>query len=374
MRILIRTELYSPSIGGVQSHVYLLAKGLARRGHEVRVLTSLQDSLHPHSEERDGVLITRTPGFGAGNAGLAFGILTGVPAFRRYAPRYDVWHTHVVYAAVPALLCRTVGIHRPHVLTMHNSRFLHLARHRMLDWPHRLLVNSADHVLAPSEALAEVAARFCRRAPVTVMIPGVDTERFKPTLPMLRPNRLGQIVVCACRLERSNAVDVLLAAWPRVYSAVNATLYICGAGGEQEALERQARALGLGDEVRFYGAVEHFMMPAVFSSADLVVVPSRGETASLTALEAMACERAVVATAVGSQTSIVDASVGRLVPPDNPRTLADAIVELLRAGAQERHQLGVRGRERVVAHWSMDAFVERHLAIYESLLAQRKRR
>jgi glycosyltransferase involved in cell wall biosynthesis len=74
---------------------------------------------------------------------------------------------------------------------------------------------------------------------------------------------------------------------------------------------------------------------------------------------------------VGGLPEIVDAEVGGLFEPADPRGLADVVVALLGSGRLE--ELGRRARERVVARWSNDRLAERHLEIYRSLLARRGR-
>ena len=110
-------------------------------------------------------------------------------------------------------------------------------------------------------------------------------------------------------------------------------------------------------------------MPELLSSGDIAVFPSLMEATSVAALEAMACQLPVVATAVGGLAEIVSADVGALVPPEDPAALARAVVELLRDG--RLRDKGRLARERVATRWSNDRLVERHLEVYRDLLAGR---
>lgn len=374
MRILIRTELYRPTLGGVQSHVELLAKGLARRGHEVLVLTERQSVREPSRETIDGVQIVRTPGYGTDDRALVAGIASGIPAFIRNALRYDLWHTHVLFAAVPAWIARMLGRRRPHVITLHTSRFLQMAGQPRWHPVIRTLLHCAEEVLATSRELRDVAHRVDPRSAISEIVNAVDTEHFRPTMPMLRPNRPGPVVVCPRRLVRKNGIDVLLAAWPAIVEVCGGTLFICGIGPERDALEQQARDLRISNSVQLYGAVDHPLMPAVLSSADLVVVPSRVEATSIAALEAMACERVVVASNVGGLPEILDDEIGRLVPPENPTALAAAVVGVLGLSREARAEIGRRARQRVVERWSLDPFIDQHLAVYERAIEKARRK
>lgn len=90
-------------------------------------------------------------------------------------------------------------------------------------------------------------------------------------------------------------------------------------------------------------------------------------------LEAMALERPVVASAVGGISEVVaDGETGLLVPPDDPRSLAAAVLELLedtgRAAA-----MGRAGLSRVIDHFSLDDQMRRYLAVFRSSLAEVRR-
>ena len=111
-------------------------------------------------------------------------------------------------------------------------------------------------------------------------------------------------------------------------------------------------------------------MPGLLSSAELAVFPSLMEATSVAALESMACELPVAASRVGGLPEIVDEEVGTLFEPANPGSLAKAVVALLEN--PRRAELGEAARERVVQRWTNERLVDRHLAIYEDLVARRR--
>ncbi|HSR42347.1 MAG TPA: glycosyltransferase family 4 protein, partial [Longimicrobiales bacterium] len=99
------------------------------------------------------------------------------------------------------------------------------------------------------------------------------------------------------------------------------------------------------------------------------VFPSLMEATSVAALECMACEVPVAASRVGGLPEIVDGEVGALFEPADPDDLARAVIELL--GRDDLEEMGRRARRRVVARWSNDRLVARHVEIYEALIAGR---
>jgi glycosyltransferase involved in cell wall biosynthesis len=130
-------------------------------------------------------------------------------------------------------------------------------------------------------------------------------------------------------------------------------------GGAAQGLARRARQLGVADAVAFEGARPREELPAVYCSAAVCVVPSRFETFPYTAVEAMACGRALVAARVGGLSEIVrDREDGLLVAPEDPRALAAAVTHLLGDGAL-RARLGAAARERVLSLFAARLVAER---------------
>ena len=89
----------------------------------------------------------------------------------------------------------------------------------------------------------------------------------------------------------------------------------------------------------------------------------------MAALEAMACELPVAASNVGGLPEIVDESVGTLFPPAEPEALAHSLVTLIQR--EDLRSMGLLARQRVVANWSNDRLVDRHVQVYEELVSKR---
>ena len=104
-------------------------------------------------------------------------------------------------------------------------------------------------------------------------------------------------------------------------------------------LQRRASDLGVADHVEFLGMTRD--MAAQYAAADVVVVPTWEEPFGLVVLEAMAAERAIVASAGGGIPEIIASEqTGILVPPRDPSSLADAIKRLLADGELRAHLAG----------------------------------
>jgi alpha-maltose-1-phosphate synthase len=98
------------------------------------------------------------------------------------------------------------------------------------------------------------------------------------------------------------------------------------------------------------------------------VCPSVYEPLGIVNLEAMACSTAVVASRVGGIPEVVDDGVtGLLVPPDDPKSLADALNQLLRDPGRAE-AMGQAGRERAVTEFSWQMVAAQTAGLYESLV------
>lgn len=366
MRILLHCVYYPPEIGGLESHVRELARGLVLGGHEVRVVTSRSLPGTAREETVEGVHIARTWFPGRHPVGWTAHALGSVPRTRGWARWADVVHAQAFASILP---CRLASRRwrRPLVATFHTSHFLVRARKRRWRPLLRRLARWPDHVLAASREIADVASGLADGRPVEALTNGVDTERFRPVAPLL-PREPGVLrVVVPRRLFPKNGVEFALRALPLVRDRLPGTvMLLVGDGPERPRLEALSRELGVGDAALFLGRRPHDEMPGLLASADAAVVPSLMEATSVAALEAMACGLPVVATRVGGLPEIVDDGVGMLVEPGDPEALARGVVEVL--ARADRRELGERARERVVRLWSNARLVDRHLEIYEALV------
>jgi glycosyltransferase involved in cell wall biosynthesis/peptidoglycan/xylan/chitin deacetylase (PgdA/CDA1 family) len=235
---------------------------------------------------------------------------------------------------------------------------------------------SRARVAAVSQASADGLERH-RFAPEVVIVPGgvdiADLERASRApsatpIPSRRP-----LVACLARHFPVKGVDVLVEAFPRVLEAVpEAGLLLVGGGPDHDALIARSEALGIREAVTF---TDRQTSPAPYlAAADLAVLPSRREGLPVSALEAFALGKAVVATAVGGTPDVVrDGETGWLVPPEDPAALAAAVISAL-AQPEERERRARAGHALVAREYSMEAMIDRIENLCRSLIARRARR
>jgi glycosyltransferase involved in cell wall biosynthesis len=160
---------------------------------------------------------------------------------------------------------------------------------------------------------------------------GVDLDRFRPVTDGERLAIRAQLgidpdaplAVCVGRVTPQKGQDVLVAAWPLVQQRQpDAQLCLVGDGDLVPRIRARCPA-----GVRLCGAVED--VRPWYAAADLVALPSRWEGLPLTLVEALACGRPVVASAVPGLADVLPAGAGAVVPPEDPVALAAAIVQRL---------------------------------------------
>jgi glycosyltransferase involved in cell wall biosynthesis len=172
------------------------------------------------------------------------------------------------------------------------------------------------------------------------------------------------------RLMPSKGNEYLVTAAAEIVRQMpDARVYIAGEGELQASLEAQARALGLGDRLVFLGFQRD--VAAVLSALELVVFPSLWEGTPLTAFEALAMGKPIVATdADGLADILTDGVDARIVPRRDASALTRAIVDLAR-NPQARAALG-SGARLTGARYDIDVFVRKMERLYE-LLFERSR-
>ena len=259
---------------------------------------------------------------------------------------FDVIHTHLSTASLlGALAARLAG--RPSVAHVHGLNTATCFRCSTL-------------VIAVSQAVKEhLCAQGIRKEKVRVVHNGVDLGKYEPVSVIDAKLKMGYdpeapLFGVFGRLSNEKGQRVALEAmFILLASHPNARLVLAGDGVDRDDLEAAADALGITQSVQFAGFVRN--VRHLMSACDAVVAPSLKEGFGLSAVEAMALERPVVASAVGGLKEIVvEGETGVLVPPNDPRALAESLVRLVKDKSLVQ-SLGKRGRERVAERFELGA-------------------
>ncbi len=275
-------------------------------------------------------------------------VLRLISLFRKIKP--DIVHSNNVLVIPGAIAARMLGI--PHV--WHLREIIerhHLSPFLWKIW-RRFILMFSTRVICISSAVRE---QFGESRKAVVIHDGIDTQLFHP---LSRKKSKKKITVgIVGRLEhRRKGQDTFIEA-ARIALETRKNLHFIIVGHEREDLAPQEQKLhetvqrhGLTDKIEFRGLVPREKMPELMQELDLLVLCSKQpEGLGIVLLEAMASGTAVISYAEGGPLDIIQDRVnGLLVPAQNTRGLADAMLELA-GNARLRKSLGVEGRKTVVS-------------------------
>lgn len=372
----------SVAMGGVEEHVRQLATGLVERQALVTAVIPSEAIVDPlaHAVEAAGVTLERlnlsrdmrSP------SGLRR-LVRMVRLLRKLRP--DLLHLHLVgfdggrwvllaaaLAGVPNVLCT---IH----IAPGERQGLRVRLDRALLGP---IVNGYVAVSQASRRL--LVQNLGLPAHKVLAIPNaVELRRFAALPPEPARRRMrdafgipsdAPVIGSLARLNPQKGLTYLISAMPTILAAHPDThVLLVGDGPLHDDLLAQARALGVDHRIHFAG---YRANTAEFLRAmDLFVLPSLYEGMPLSILEAMGAALPIVATAVdGTPEAVAHGETGLLIPPKDPRALAEAVISLL-GNRQRAASMGRRGRARAEAQFSETAMLERIGRVYGEMVRRR---
>jgi glycosyltransferase involved in cell wall biosynthesis len=378
MRLLIALTYYRPHVSGVTIYAERLARGLARRGHAVTVLTSRFAPALPARERVNGVDIVRVPVW----MKISKGVI--MPAFPVYAAalvaRNDVVNVHMpqfeaaLFASLGRLLHRRVVVTYHCDLQLPPGWFSHLVQVSLLPLnriaaalAHEIVINTDDY-----GRHSRFLSRFTGK--LRAILPPIEASEPDPavTARLVQAWKLdGQIRIgFAARFAAEKGVEYLLRALPRVLEVhPRARIVFSGAYkdtvGEDAYRQRLAPMIErLRERLTFLDLLPAEEMPSFFALCDVLAVTSLNSTESfgLVQAEAMMAGTPVVATDLpGVREAVRRTGMGLIVPPRDPEALAKALIEVI--GRREGY---VKPRSQVAACFDLARTLGEYEALFDS--------
>ena len=304
------------------------------------------------------------------DAGFLFGEVWPQIRSALGSARVELVDAHYAYpdGAAGARLARELGV--PYVLSVRGSDLEVLARDPSRRAAIERSLRDAAAVIAVSRSLVRRALELGADAGRVHLVPnGVDTVGFRPldrarAREELHLDDAEQIVLAVGRLDRVKGLDLLVAGVAELVRRGghrNLRARLVGEGPERQALEDAVRAAGAGEAVRFHGVQSPEKLPLWYAASDVVALLSHSEGCPNVVLEALACGRPVVATAVGGIPDLIqEGENGLLVDARNPDQVADRLHEALSA-TWDTQAIAARARR------SWDTVAGEQLEIYRSV-------
>jgi N-acetyl-alpha-D-glucosaminyl L-malate synthase BshA len=367
------------SVGGSGVVATELGKMLARRGHDVHLIST--DTPFRLGEFQPGLMFHQvlTPTYPLFREPQYLLSLANKIAQVSRAASLDIVHAHyAVPHATAAFLAREMLTAQPLpppriVTTLHGTDITLVGSDRSYSEVVSFSIQRSDGVTAVSESLRAATAG------------GLDVDREIRVIPnfldcavhrrldapelrqrFTRGNPDTRIVIHVSNFRPVKRVDAVLEVFDRIRRGVPARLLLVGDGPDLEPARRLARTLGIEPLLDVVGEQEDVL--PLLSVADLFLLPSAQESFGLAALEAMACEVPVVASNVGGLPEVIaDGETGFLHPPDALDAMAASAVKIL-TEPERRRRMGLAARQRVVERFAAEQIVPLYEAYYRDVL------
>jgi glycogen synthase len=333
LRVLLVTPRFFPLMGGVENHVYQVARRLARAGVEATILTTDPLGQWPAMEQIEGIWILRVKSYPAVQdfyfAPEIYRVITN--------GRWDIVHVQSYHTLVaPIAMLAALRANIPYVVTFHGGGHSSWMRNS-LRVGHQLLLRP----------LLSRAVRFVAIARFEVELYGdrlkLPRDRFvyipngadivaTPSAAPGAPD--GRLIASIGRVERYKGHHRVLAALPHILrERPDTRLWIAGEGPYEAELWRMARELGVADrvEIRAIPVTDRQSMAREIASTALVMLLSEYETHPIAILEAVALGRPALVADTSGLSELAQRGLVRAIPlRSSAEHVAAAVLDQLR--------------------------------------------
>ena len=376
------THTFLPHVGGIENVVYEQSKRLLQKQFELTVVTN-----RIHTDKNytfDGIKVQC---YDSLNIGFRLGIPYAIPHITSYKTflesikSSDLIHAHghpYLSSFIAAKIAKKYS--KPLVLTQHNT---FIEYKNFWDTIERLndlaigkeILKEADKIIVVSKATMNyVLSLGADPEKIEVLHNGVDLNRFRPLTGIkdemrkkLRISKDSSVVLTVRRLVYKNGIDTLIeGAKIAIKKNPRLVFLVIGGGPDFDQVKAKIEQLGIEKNVRLTGFVSDEGLPFYYNVADFFVLPSKsGEGLPLVTLEAMACGLPVIATNVGGISEVIIEDYGKVVPPNTPESLAEAVLEFSHRefSAPEKNLRAI-----IEQKYSWEKNVGKLVEIYEELI------
>lgn len=397
MKIAFLSREYPPdTLWGGEAIVYhTLARALAERGHEVHVICQAVD--RPKDLVEEGVFVHRV-GTNARQHSAIARINYSFHAWRKLRQVIKKYGVEIVEASywsaegfpyclkkqVP-LIVKTQSFPRDQIRTKNYHGFIELVSLKILSRLADFVARRADRIISNSKANCERVVKELGIKPgkLDIVHHAIDVAKFRPTETAIRENvsisPQTPLVLFIGRLEARKGCFFLCQAIPEVIKNYPDTRFILvgrdtnsapGGASFKNYIMAQGEMYNFRDNLIFIEFLPEDELIQLYSACDVFVLPSLHESFGLPTLEAMACGKPVVATSTGVVPELEPYGLKGLeiVPVGDSLKLAQAITKFLSLGEEGKKQIARENREFVEAKFSISAWIDRVVDVYNQTL------
>jgi glycosyltransferase involved in cell wall biosynthesis len=366
--VVVINKAYPPWIGGIEKHVRDTCEAIQKRGWRVTALVC-NNANYESIDYMNGVQVIRIPRVAS---------LYSQPIVRGYIKRVkqlkpDILHVHVPYP-LGWFTAGAVASSIPVICTWHSDiirqRWLEPLYHKI----QKRFLNRCNRILVTSEELlahSSVLRKYQEKCAVNhLAIPDISLEPTRDEIELINQIKADshtKIILYVGRLVGYKGLVYLL----KAMQEIDAVLVIAGDGPLRSQLQALASVANLQHKIRFLGNVSESLKTALYTMADLFVLPSisRNEAFGYVLLEAMQQGCPIVSTDLPTGVRIVNQhnETGLIVPPKNASALRDAISSIL--SDSELHQrFSLNAKKRVETEFNFSTMIDRIESTYQNFL------
>ncbi len=364
-----------PPKEGIGYYTYNLSKKLIEVGHKVVVIT--RGSLTKTQKEIfDQIEVIRIPFIPIYPFYLQIHRLFVRKVLKSLESEIDVVHIH---SPLPPVIKTS----HPIILTIHspmlsNNNYIKITSiyslltkisARFISFPLELRhIKSSNIITTVSESVAKELEEYgLNQDGISIVSNGVDENIFYPN--KNGTNNDIKYIMYAGRIEREKGLfDIIESANIICSKRADISFIIAGDGRDSNRLKKKIKKIGLQKRFIFLGQIEKDQMIKLYQNATLFILPSYREGLPTVLLEAMSCGLPIIATDVrGNRDLITNGKNGLLIPPKDPKKIAETILTLLN-DKKLMKQLGNNARKTIIKNYTWNAVSNKFLKCYESLI------
>ena len=378
-RVLIFSMVYYPNFhGGAEPAIKEITDRISPEDIEFHMVTCLWNSNLPRIEHYGNVLVHRI-GFGLPDPRFEdygkkfllklnkylFQLLGGLKGLSLHATHhYDgIWAMMAHSAGIPAAIFKLFSPKTPYILTLQEGDPIeHIEKVMKPAWPlFRLAFTSATIVQSISKYLSDWARKMGYEGEIILIKNGANPNDLKQVFSQeevdATKKKLGKkegdiFLVNTSRLVHQKGFDTIIEALTHLPERVK--LLAVGDGEDEGKLKDLAEKLGVRDRVIFTGRVDRSVVTLYRKAADIFVAPSRSEGLGNAFVSALASKLPLVTSGVGGIADYaIDGETAWIVPPDDPKTLAKKIEEVI-ANPEKARGISERARAMVERDYDWD--------------------